>query len=139
MNPQGDLSAPRFARFLGALTLAAALAGCSTLSVLRQPAEPVAVASTNPERAAVIADMRAKAEAGDAMPFPDVYQTEQTNRLALRGEPRSVGEVQAIESELSVIAERRARTTDPREIAALDARAKELRRLALARQGVLRQ
>jgi len=70
------------------------------------------------------------------MPFPDVYQTEQTNRLALRGEPRSVADVQAIEAELSVIAERRAATTDPREIAALEKRAKELRRLALASQGL---
>lgn len=80
--------------------------------------------------------MRAKAEAGETMPFPDVYQSEQTNRLALRGEPRSVAEVEAIESELSVIAERRAKATDAREIAALDARAKELRRLALARQAL---
>ena len=106
------------------------------MSILKPPAEPVAITSTNPERAAAIADMRAQAEAGDAMPFPDVYQTEQTNRLALRGEPRSIAEVQAIEAELTVIAERRAATTDPREIAALDKRAKELRRLALASQAL---
>jgi hypothetical protein len=80
--------------------------------------------------------MRAKAEAGDKMPFPDAYQSEQTNRLALRGEPRSVAEVQAIEAEMSVIAERRAATTDPRELAALDKRAKELRRLALLSQAL---
>jgi hypothetical protein len=129
-------SAPFLTRPPAVFALALALAGCSSMSILRPPAEPVAIASTNPERAAAIADMRAQAEAGDAMPFPDVYQTEQTNRLALRGEPRSIAEVQAIEAELTVIAERRAATTDPREIAALDKRAKELRRLALASQAL---
>ena len=118
------------------LVLAAMLAGCSSMSILRPPAEPVAVASTNPERAAAVADMRARAEAGEAMPFPDAYQSEQTTRLALRGEPRSVADVQAIEAELTVVAERRAATTAPQEIAALDKRAKELRRLALASQAL---
>jgi hypothetical protein len=136
MNPREGRSAPHFAGFSGTFVLAVMFAGCSSMSVLRPPAEPVAIASTDPERAAVIADMRAKAEAGDTMPFPDVYQTEQTNRLALRGEPRSVAEVQAIEAELSVIAQRRAATKDPSEIAALEKRAKELRRLALASQAL---
>ena len=106
------------------------------MSVLRPPPEAVAVSSTSPERAAAIADMRARAEAGDKMPFPDVYQSEQTSRLALRGEPRSVADAQAIEAQLTMIAEQRAATTDPRELAALDKRAKELRRLALASEGL---
>jgi hypothetical protein len=110
------------------------LGACSSLSALTPPEAPAAFATTNVERAAVIADMRAKAEAGDTMPFPDAYQSEQTNRLALRGEPRSVQDVQAIEAELAVIASQRSATTDPRELAALDKRAKELRRLALASQ-----
>jgi hypothetical protein len=112
------------------------LAGCSSMSILRPPETSATFATTNVERAAAIADMRAKAEAGDTMPFPDAYQSERTNRLALRGEPRSVPEVQAIAAELSVIAKRRATTTDPSEIAALDKRAKELRRLALASQAL---
>jgi hypothetical protein len=94
------------------------------------PAESAAPVS--PERAAAIAEMRAEAEAGDRMPFPDPYQAVQSRRLALRGEPRSYAEVQAIQAELTLIAARRAATTDPGEIARLDARAKELRRLALA-------
>jgi hypothetical protein len=119
---------------LGIVGPALTFAGCSSLSPLNRQAEPVSVTATSPERAAVIADMRAKAAAGDAMPFPDAYQSEQTNRLALRGEPRSVQDVQAIEAELAVIASQRSATTDPRELAALDKRAKELRRLALASQ-----
>jgi hypothetical protein len=41
-----------------------------------------------------------------------------------------VAEAEAIEAELAAIARRRAATTDPVEIAALQARADELRRLA---------
>jgi hypothetical protein len=89
-------------------------------------------ASANPERAVAIAEMRAEAEAGDRMPFPDPYQAAQSRRLALRGEPRSYADVQAIQAELTLIAARRAAATDPHEVARLDARAKELRRLALA-------
>lgn len=89
-------------------------------------------AAANPERAAAVAEMRAEAEAGDHMPFPDPYQAAQSKRLALRGEPRSYAEVQAIQAELTLIAARRAAATDPGEVARLDARARELRRLALA-------
>ena len=42
------------------------------------------------------------------MPFPDAFQSEQTARLAVRDEPRSLGGVQAIEAELAQIADRRA-------------------------------
>ena len=78
--------------------------------------------------------MRAQAAAGDTMPYPDAFQTEQTTRLAARAEPRRSPRCEAIEAELALIAERRAASTDPSEIAALDARAAELRRLALAAQ-----
>jgi hypothetical protein len=93
-------------------------------------------AQTNPKRAAVVAEMRAEAEAADSMPFPDPYQTEQSARLATRSEPRSVQDVRIVEAELSDIAVRRARTTDPHEIALLNARARELRRLALASESL---
>ena len=115
----------------GAILLAiAACQGIPGVDPMRQPMASAAPAQS-PERAAAVAEMRAMAEAGDQMPFPDAFQAEQRARLALRAEPRSVTEVQAIEAELSVIAERRAVATNPREIAALEARAKELRRLAL--------
>jgi hypothetical protein len=95
--------------------------------------EPVvASAGVSPERAAAIAEMRVEAEAGDSMAFPDPFQAAQTRRLALRGEPRSVKDVLAIQAELSLIAARRSAATNPQEIARLDARARDLRRLALA-------
>jgi hypothetical protein len=120
------------------LFLPVALSACTALRSFDPDGEPVPVTAASPERAAALADMRAQAEAGDTMPFPDAFQAEQSQRLALRDEPRSVPEVQAIQTELALIAERRAATRDPREIAALDARAKELRRLALAAQPLRR-
>jgi len=94
-----------------------------------------AASDADPQRAVAIAQIRAEAEAGDSMPFPDPYQSAQSRRLALRGEPRSSADVQAIQAELTLIAARRAAATDPHEVARLDARAKELRRLALAAGG----
>jgi hypothetical protein len=94
--------------------------------------EPAAVTATSPERAAAVAEMRAQAAAGDQMAYPDAFQTEQTARLVVRDEPRSLRGVQEIEAELAQIADRRARSNDPAEIAALDQRARQLRRLALA-------
>jgi hypothetical protein len=47
-------------------------------------------ATVSPERAAAIAEMRAMAEAGDSMPYPDAFQTEQTARLITREEPHDV-------------------------------------------------
>lgn len=92
----------------------------------------MAVAETSPERAAAIAEMRAQAAAGDQMPYPDAFQAEQTARLVVREEPRTLADVQSIEAELTLVAERRAASRDPSEIAALDERARQLRRLALA-------
>jgi hypothetical protein len=116
---------------LAASCLGLGLFGCVGVPGLDPMGEPVAVVDADPERAAAVAEMRALAETGDAMPFPDAFQSEQTARLAMRDEPRSLAEVQALEAELTLIAERRAAASDPREIAALEARARELRRLAL--------
>jgi hypothetical protein len=116
----------------GAMLLTVALAGCVGMPDLDPKANTAPLTATSPERAAAIAEMRAEAKAGDEMPFPDAFQAEQTARLAARGEPRSMQDVQAIQAELTLIADSRSKTSDAREIAALDARAKELRRLALA-------
>lgn len=115
---------------LSAPFLALLLTGC--LGVPDVDQQEAAVTASSPERAAAIAEMRAQAAAGDQMPYPDAFQAEQTARLVLRDEPRSLGDVQEIEAELALIADRRAASNDPSEIAALDQRARQLRRLALA-------
>jgi hypothetical protein len=120
------------ARLAAAALLCAATTGCLGLPDLNTVA---AVPPNATPRAAAIAEMRAQAAAGDQMPYPDAFQGEQTTRLAAREEPLSTAEVEAIEAELALIAERRAATRDAREIAALEARARELRRLVL-RTGV---
>jgi hypothetical protein len=118
--------------------LAVALMGCMSRPDLTASTEPTVTVS--PERAAAIAEMRAMAEAGDSMPYPDAFQTEQTARLITREEPHDVIDARAIETELALIAEQRAKARDPSEIAALDERARQLRKLALsASAGGLRQ
>jgi len=129
-SPSGQL-ASKLGVWTMAFCLVVALSGCMGSPDLGENA-PVA-ATVSPERAAAIADMRAQAEAGDSMPYPDVFQAEQTARLTARAEPLPVADVQAIEAELVLIAEQRSRATDPSEIAALDERARQLRKLALAR------
>jgi hypothetical protein len=99
------------------------LAGCAATAVPPQP-------DLSTPRGRAVAEMRAQAEAGADMPYPDPLQAEQVRRLAARPEPLSTDRVAAIEAELALIAERRAGTSDPREIAALEKRAAELRRLA---------
>lgn len=97
------------------------------------PADP------SPERTGAVSEMRAKAEAGDAMLAPDVFQPEQTARLATRPEPKPLDDVATIEAELADIAERQRNAVAPGELAALKARAEELRRIAAtARAGSLR-
>lgn len=96
-------------------------------------------ADPSPERTGAVSEMRANAEAGDAMPAPDVFQSAQTARLAARPEPKPLGDVAAIEAELADIAERERSAVAPGELAALKARAEELRRIAAtARAGSLR-
>lgn len=120
------------ARFLAAAGLAAALSGC--LKVGDESASLAASGAISPERAAAVAEMRALAAAGDRMRYPSVFQSERMIQLAGRAEPRPTTEVEAIETELTLIAERRAASADPGEIAALEARARELRKLLLAAQ-----
>jgi hypothetical protein len=66
------------------------------------------------------------------LPGPEVTPAE----LAARPEPRSATEVAAIEAELALIAEQRAGGVSAGEIAALEARARELRRLVAAGEDV---
>ena len=138
MISRGGGTAPRLRALIVASASALALSGCVGIPGFDPENSPTASAPSSPERAEALAEIRAQAKAGDTMPFPDAYQSVQTSRLASREEPRSIAEVQAIEAELTLIAEQRSATSDPREIAALDARAKELRRLALASQALRR-
>lgn len=87
----------------------------------------------SPERTAAVAEMRVNAEAGDILPYPGAFQSEQTRQLAARDEPRAVSEADSIEAELAAIARRQASAISPQEIAALKAREAELRRLAAQR------
>jgi hypothetical protein len=135
---KGGVLISRFYIAAAACGLALALSGCMGRPDLTASTAPTATFS--PERAAAIAEMRAMAEAGDSMPYPDAFQTEQTARLVTRPEPHDVIDAQAIETELALIAEQRAKARDPSEIAALDERARQLRKLALsAGAGGLRQ
>ena len=127
--------------------LALSLGGCLGAPDLDAGADPLVVteagtvsyaAEPSPERAAAIADMRRQAEAGEAMPSPDVFQLERNSRLAGREEPMPVAEVMAIQAELADIARRRQGAVSPAEIAYLKARAAELQRLAAQAQARLR-
>jgi hypothetical protein len=109
------------------------LAGCAGSSAIAPPPPDLST-----PRGRAVAEMRAQAEAGEAMPYPDPYQGAQIRRLAARPEPLTTEEVAAAEAELALIAQRRAGTTNPREIAALEKRAAELRRLASSAPAALR-
>jgi hypothetical protein len=139
MNPASRRLVPGRRLSPLAVLLALGLAACLGSPDLDSGSDPMVVTEAgsvsyppeqSAERAAVVAEMRARAEAGDLLPYPDPFQTGQAARLAARPEPYSVAEAEAIEAELAAIARRRAATTDPVEIAALQARADELRRLA---------
>lgn len=118
------------------------LCGCVSGPALQSPGDAVIVteaglaempSEAQSARAAAVAEMRMQAEAAGGMRFPPAYQTEQSRRLATRQEPKSMAEVAAIEAELAAIAARRG-AADPAEVAALEARARELRRLVAAKQ-----
>ena len=119
------------ARLLASAGLCTALSGCFGVPDLSSPGVIAAGPKGGTDRATAVAEMRAEAAAGDRLPYPDAFQAEQTKRLAAREEPLTAEEVEAIQTELALIAERRATTTDTREIAALETRARELRRLVL--------
>jgi hypothetical protein len=127
MGPKPNRKPISLAGLVPALVLCGATSGCFGVPDL----DSKGVTADATPHAAAIAEMRAEAAAGDKMPYPDVFQSQQTTRLASREEPLSVDEVESIQTELALIAERRATTTDQREIAALEARARELRRLVL--------
>jgi len=126
-----------------ALAAGLLLCGCVGAPNLTSPDPMIVTEATTPGPAAATptareiatAEMRAAAEAAESQPYPDVFQSAQTNALAARSEPRSVGEIAAIEAELLQIARRRASASDAAEVAALEARAHELRRLAAAQSG----
>jgi hypothetical protein len=137
----GNAQGKRFPTgLLPAAGLLLALSGCFSTPDIDSPAASVAQPGPATPRAAAIAEIRAEAAAGENMPYPDVFRAEQTTRLSSREEPLSVGDVDAIQAELALIARARATTTDARQIAALEARARELRRLMLtARPEPMRQ
>jgi len=97
--------------------------------VVTETAPPGTRVDSRPDRAAAVAEMRAKAEAGETMPFPDAFQAAQTARLAARPEPKPINDVAAIEAELAGLAERQRAAIDAGEIAGLKTREAELRRL----------
>ena len=87
-------------------------------------------ADQSPERRAALAEIRAKARQGDALPYPDPFQAAQTARLVARPEPLPVRSIEAIEAELAEVRRLQQSAVTPAEIAALRAREAELRRLA---------
>jgi hypothetical protein len=112
---------------------------CACTPDLEQSADALVVTETgvvgysgpqSPERAAAVAEMRQNAEAGVLLPYPDVFRTEQVVRLAARPEPRPLSQAEAIAAELAAIARRQSGAISQQELAALEARAAELRRLA---------
>jgi hypothetical protein len=134
--------ATRLLHSLGGV-LCLALGGCLGTPDIEAGSDPLVVTEAgtvsyapeqSPERIAAVAEMRAAAAAGDARPYPDAFQAAQTTRLVARPEPHSVPRAEAIEAELEAIARRQAAAVSPAEIAALKARAEELRRLAAAAQ-----
>jgi hypothetical protein len=96
--------------FFGSAALGLLLAGCTGLGPkLAAPGDPLVIT--------------------DAVePAPGLTAAQ----LAARPEPRSAAEVAALEAELEQVAQRRAESADPREIAALEERARELQLLAAA-------
>lgn len=103
--------------------VAATLGGCVAMRPLASAEPPVVTEAkpAEPIEPAVAPGVPAQADA----PQP----------LAARPEPKSAEEVAAIEAELLLLAERRSASSDRREIAALEARARELRRLAATAAG----
>jgi hypothetical protein len=138
----------RLARWPLAFVAAAALAGCLGPADLDSAGDPLVVtvadaprgpADLEPERALAVADMRASAVAAADLPYPDVFQREQTLRLAAREEPLPVADAEAIEAELAFIARAEKRAITAADLAALKAGEAELRRLlAAAQAGALR-
>ena len=134
MKPDDSRRVPARAGAIAALLLA--LGGC--LGPPDLDADPLVVTEAGaplrpavpPERAAAVAEMRAKARAGEEAAYPDAFRSDRLRRLATREEPRPVAEVEAIQRELAALAREQQSASTPEELALLEARAAELRRLA---------
>ncbi len=131
---------------LGA-ALGLALSGCTAAPGMRTATEPVvvpmvvtetgivALEASEAEPAVAVNPVAADAPAADIAAPPVTAAA-----LAARPEPRNAAEVAAIQAELELLAERRSAGASGRELAALEARAEELRRLiAAAQAGPLRR
>jgi hypothetical protein len=134
MNPGPSLRVPviRASLVTGLLLFAGACLGPPDLESGSDPlvvTEAGASNSVSPERAAAIAEMREKGAAAESAGYPPAFQTDRTRRFAAREEPRAVSEAEAIERELATVAAQRKNLASPDEIAAMEARAAELRRL----------
>ncbi len=126
---------------LGA-ALGLALGGCTAVPGMRAATEPVVVTETGIatlEASAAESEATVNAAALDAPAADIVTPPETAAAPATRPEPRSAAEVAAIQAELELLAERRSAGASGRELAVLEARAEELRRLiAAAQAGPLR-
>ena len=127
MNPGPIRLVPLSACF----ALGLAIGGCVGASALDETA-PVAAGPLTAEEAAraqAVAEMRARAAAAEAGPYPDVF----ANPVAQEPEPLPMDEVAAVQLELSAAGQRQSAAAPAGESAAARARALELRRLALLR------
>jgi len=88
-------------------------------------APPVAA---DARRSAAVAEMRAKAESADTSPYPSIAP-QQSSAFP---PPQSVADIAAQQAELELLAKRRSGAVSAAELARLEARAVELRRLAQA-------
>jgi hypothetical protein len=111
--------------FFGPIVVGFVLAGCSAAGfgprTAATPSDPLVVAEPPPTPETATTTPAAVAA---TTPAPTLAE------LAARPEPRRASEVAAIEAELDLLAKQRAESADPAEIAALEARAAELKRLA---------
>ncbi len=143
MNP----ATRRLVPLLAAGGMVLVLAGCMGQPNLDSSADTRVVTAADapspdvtPERAAVVAEMRGRAEMVEATAYPDAFRGGRTRELAARPEPRSVSDVAAIQAELAAIARQKQGQVSPQELALLEARARELRRLAAQSQpGTIRR
>lgn len=142
MNPGRWRLVPHAALLGPALVSALLLGGCLGVPDIDSE-DPLVVTETGLqpdresqsfERQAAVAEIREQARRGDALPYPDAFQAAQTTRLAARPEPLAVASIEAIERELADVRRRRQSAVTPAEIAALQAREAELRRLAARTQ-----
>jgi hypothetical protein len=116
----------------GALLLATMAAACNGPPSLDE-ADLVAVdagTERGSAKAAAIREMRAKAEAAEYLDYPDVF----ANPGVDAPEPLPVRDVLATQERLVATARSRTAPQSPAEVAAGQARALQLRRLALARK-----